>query len=105
MKNIVYKCNNTEHNTTNINPLGAAKEENHLWVNWHLQNNAKKDRGYPKINEGDMVRVNIKNKFAKGHEPNWSRERYEVVCIKGNQYLIPSINGDKLHLRHEPLFV
>ena len=30
-----------------------------------------------------MVRVNIKNnEFAKGHEPNWSRERYTVVAIK-----------------------
>ena len=33
-----------------------------------------KNRKDPKINEGDMVRVNIKNdKCAKGHEPNWSR--------------------------------
>ena len=68
-------------------------KENHLWVNWHLQNNAKKNRKYTKINEGDMVRVDIeKGKFAKGHEPNWSRERYKVVGIKGNQYLIPNIN-------------
>ena len=75
-------------------------------MNWHLQNNAKKDRKYPKINEGDMVRVNIKQgKFAKGHEPNWSRERYKVVGIKGNQYLIPGINKDKLYLGHELLFV
>ena len=43
-------------------------------MNWHLQTNAKTYRKYPKINEGDMVRVNIENnKFAKGHEPNWSR--------------------------------
>ena len=53
-----------------------------------------------------MVRVNIKtNKFAKGYEPNWSRERYKVVGIKGNQYLIPGINKDKLYLRHESLKV
>ena len=45
------------------------------------------------------------NKFAKGHGPNWSRERYKVVGIKGNQYLIPSINKDKLYLRHELLKV
>ena len=51
-----------------------------------------------------MVRVNIKtNKFAKGHEPNWSSTRYKVVGLKGNQYLIPSINKDKLYLRHELL--
>ena len=47
----------------------------------------------------------LTNKFAKGHEPNWSRERYKVVGIKGNQYLIPSINKDKLYLRHELLKV
>ena len=64
------------------------------------------NRKYPKINEGDVVRVNIeRNKFAKGHEPNWSRERYKVVGIKCNQYLIPGINEDKLFLRHELLFV
>ena len=66
----------------------------------------QKNRKHPKINEGDMVRVNIKtNKFAKGYEPNWSRERYNVVGIKGNQYLIPGINKDKLYLRHESLKV
>ena len=47
----------------------------------------------------------LTNKFAKGHEPNWSRERYKVVGIKGNQYLIPSINKYKLYLRHELLKV
>ena len=57
--NIIKKCKNTEHNTTKIKPSDAIKKENHLWVNWHLQNNVKKDRKYPKINEGDMVRVNI----------------------------------------------
>ena len=44
VKNIVDKHNNTEHNTTKIKPLDAVKavkKENHLWVNWHLQNNAK----------------------------------------------------------------
>ena len=72
-----------------------------------MQNNAtKKNRKYPKTNEGDMVRVNIKtNKFVKGHEPNWSSTRYKVVGIKGNQCLIPSMNKDKLYLRHELLNV
>ena len=61
---------------------------------------------YPTIDEGDMVRINIKKKrFAKGHEPNWSSTRYKVVAIKCNQYLIPGINKDKLHLRHELLKV
>ena len=100
------KYNNTEHSTIQIKPVEAVKSENHLGVNWYLQNNAKQDRKYPKINEGDMVRVNInKGKFSKPHEPNWSSTRYKVVGIKGNQYLIPSINKDKLYLGHELLTV
>ena len=39
VKRIVTKYNSTEHNTTKIKPLDAVKKENHLWVNWHLQNN------------------------------------------------------------------
>ena len=46
-----------------------------------------------------------RNILAKGHEPNWSSTRYKVVGIKGNQYLIPNINKDKLYLRHELLKV
>ena len=62
VNNIVGKYNNTQHNTTKIKPLDAVNKRNHLWVNWHLQNNANKYRKYPNINEGDMVRVNIKTR-------------------------------------------
>ena len=56
---ILTKYNNTEHNTTQTKPLDAIEKENVLWVNWHVQNNAKQNREYPKINEGDMARVTI----------------------------------------------
>ena len=106
MRNIVDECNNTEHNTTKIKPLDAAKQKSHLWVNLHSQSNAKQYRKYPKTNEGDMVRVNIKTcEFSKSHEPNRSSTRYKVVGLKGNQYLIPSINKQKVFLRHELLNV
>ena len=104
--NIINKYNNTEHNTIEIKPNEAVKPYNRMWVWWHLQNNSKKDKKYPKINEGDMVRVNIKKtKFSKSHEPNWSSTRYKVVDVRGNQYFIPSINKSKLYLRHELLKV
>ena len=106
VKSIVTNYSNTEHNAAKTKPLDAVKKENHLWVNLHLQNNATKNRIHPKLNEGDMVRVNILiSKFAKGYEPNWSRERYKVVGIKGNQYLVPGKNKDKLYLGHELLKV
>ena len=38
----LLKNNSTEHSTTQIKPDGAGKKENHLCVNWHLQNASKK---------------------------------------------------------------
>ena len=101
VSNILAKYNNTQHSTIQIKPVEAVKGENRLWVNWHLQNDVKKYRKYPKINEGGVVRINIKKcRLSKSHEPNLSSTRYKVVGIKGNQYFIPSINKDKLYLRH-----
>ena len=100
------KYNSTEHSIIEISPNDAVRKENHLWVNWHLQNAAKKERKYKEIKEGDTIRVSIKKgKFAKGHEPNWSTTRHKVVDVKGNQYFIPSVNKSKLFLRHEILKV
>ena len=102
IEHIVVKHNNTEHSTIKIKPNEALKQENHLWANWHLQNNAKQYRTYPKINEGDMVRVHIKkNKFDKGHQPNWSKTIYRVVDIINYYFYIPNINNTKLSLIHE----
>ena len=93
VKNILTKYNNTEHNTTKIKPLDAIKKKTIYGLIGIYRTMLKKDRKYPNINEGDMVRVNIEKKeFAKGHEPNWSSTRYKVVAIKGNQYLIPGVN-------------
>ena len=47
--NIINQYSNTEHYTIQIKPVEAVKSENRLWVNWHLQNNVKKYRKYPKI--------------------------------------------------------
>ena len=40
--NIIKKYNSTEHSITQIKPNEAVKPEHNLWVNWHLQNAAKK---------------------------------------------------------------
>ena len=49
VKTIVDKYNNTEKNTIQIKPNEAVKPSNHLWVVWHLQNAAKKNRTYEEI--------------------------------------------------------
>ena len=104
--NIIKKYNSTEHSTIQIKPKEAGEKRNHLWVSWHLQNNAKRNRKYPDIKPGDMVRVHIKPKIGtKAHEPKWSSTRHKVIRIDGNSYLIDYLPKKKLFLRHELLKV
>ena len=44
---VLLTYNSTEHSTTQIKPNEAGKKDNHLWVNWHLQNAAKRNRKHP----------------------------------------------------------
>ena len=85
--------------------MKLEKKENHLWVNWHLQNASKKNRKHPDIKDGDMVRYKLKPSIGtKSHEPTWSPTRHTVVGNStNNQYVIPSINKSKVWLRHELL--
>ena len=104
--NIIKKYNSTEHSTIQIKPNEAGEKVNHLWVSWHLQNNAKSNRKYPDIKPGDMVRVHIKPKIGtKAHEPKWSSTRHKVISIDGNSYLIDYLPKKKLFFRHEMLKV
>ena len=99
--NIINKYISTEHSTIQIKPNEAGKKENHLCVNWHLQNKANSNRKYPNIKDGDMVRVHVKPKFGtKSHEPKWSSTGHKVVRIDGNKYLIDYPPKKKLFLRH-----
>ena len=100
--NITKKYNNTEHVTIQIKPVEAVKSENILWVNWHLQNNTNKYRKYPKIAEGDMVRIMIKrNKFDKTHMSNWSSEKYKVLGIDKTNVMLNHHTKRTVFMRHE----
>ena len=89
--NILTEYNNTEHNTINIKPVGAAKKENNLFVAWHLWNSAKRDRIYIEIEPLGYVRIKInQKKTSKGHDPTFSKEKHKVVAIKNGEYYIPN---------------
>lgn len=105
--NITKKYNNTEHNVIKIKPVEAVKKENFFWVAWHLQSNAQRDRKYPTISVNDMVRINRKPKsgITKGYHPKWSAEKYKVIRIEGNDYLINHLTKHKVFHRHELLKV
>ena len=91
--------------------IKLGTKENHLWVNWHLQNAAKNNRKHPDMKDGDMVRYKLKPSIGtKSHEPKWSSTRHEVVGnLINNQYYIPSvavkIRKSKVWMRYELLKV
>ena len=99
---IITKYNNTTHSTIEIKPNDAIKPSNHLWVAWHLQNAAKHNRPYEEINKGGMFRIILKNnKFDKAHMPNWSSEKYKVLGIGKNNFLLSHPTKRKVFMRHE----
>ena len=88
---VITKYNNTEHSTIQIKPVEGVKKESRLCANWHLQNNAKKYRKYPKIESSNDVRIKInQNKTAKGHDPTFTNEKYKANAIKDGECFIPS---------------
>ena len=74
-------------------------------VSFNLWNNAKRNRKYPDLKVGDEVRVVIKkDSKTKGYMPKWSTEKYKVIFIKDNNYMIND-GKRKVYLRHELLKV
>ena len=67
VNNILKKYNDTVHSTIEISPNDALRPSNALWVSWHLWNSAKRNKAYPEIKEGDMVRVNINKNLFVNH--------------------------------------
>ena len=102
------------HTTTKLSPDEGHKDENALDVKLNLVMQAKRDRNYPPLEEGD--RVKIYQKKTRGEEkkeivPVWSPDTFRVkeVTREGNhEYyeLDPKPVGLKAkYLRHELLKV
>ena len=73
-------------------------------MSWHLWNNAKRDRKYPEIKAGQMVRIKINPKrTARGHEPTFTKQIYKVSAIQDDEYFIPSHHKQRMWNRHELL--
>ena len=87
--------------------MKQLKNKTVLSVSWHLQNHARIQRKYPDVSVGDFVRVNIKPKhgITKEHHPKWSSEKYKVLRVDGNNYLLNHPTRRKVFLRHELLKV
>ena len=88
VSNIINTCNNTIHNTMQIEQNKAKSPSNFLWVAWHLQNAAKNNIKYEEHVAGSHVRVNIKPRsgITKGHHPKHYSTKHKVINAQGNEF-------------------
>ena len=106
LQDTLNKYNNQEHSTIKMTPNEAKKRGNRDVVYFNMWDRARRDRAYPQLKVGDMVRTKEKKKTGrKDYEDKWSRETYKITYIKGDDYLINDINRKRVFLRHELLKV
>ena len=98
--------NKNEHNTINMTPAEATKEDNHLDVKLNLEMKAKRDRRYPEVKIGAFVKIMLKyNKMRKEHNPLYSDLKYKIENIEDKDGLkFYDVNG-RMRLRNEVLKV
>jgi hypothetical protein len=89
-----------------MTPAEATKEDNHLDVKLNLEMKAKRDRRYPEVKIGDLVKIMLKyNKMRKEHNPLYSDLKYKVDNIEEKDGLTFYEVNDRYRLRNEILKV
>ena len=113
LKPSLDKYNKTmKHSTTGMTPNQAHQDDNHLTVKSNSVLKEKYLRKYPKIEEGDQVKVFVKGKgnytSRKQTTSQWTDRSYEVKEVKRDALLNKRyvVEGhSKLMNRHELLLV
>ena len=102
LDDIVDKYNNTKHNTIKMKPIdvkddttksSALVRNKRVYIDEHNKKGAR-------YNVGDRVRISkLKNIFAKGYTPNWSKEIFIVNKINDTvpyTYNLKDLNGEEI---------
>ena len=93
LDNIVNEYNNTKHNTIKMKPKDVKNDNKRVYIDEHNEKSAR-------YNVGDRVRISkFKNIFAKGYNPNWSRELFIVNKINDTvpyTYNLKDLNDEEI---------
>ena len=93
LDDIVNKYNNTCHNTIKMKPDDL---KSNTYIDYSKEVNIKD----PKFKVGDKVRISkYKNIFAKGYNPNWSKEVFVIKKVKSTvpwTYVISDLKGEEI---------
>ena len=89
---IVNEYNNTKHSTIKMKPKDVQDDKS-VYIDEHNEKSAR-------FNVGDRVRISkLKNIFAKGYTPNWSKEIFIVNKINDTvpyTYNLKDLNGEEI---------
>ena len=93
LDDIVNKYNNTKHSTIKMKPKDVKNGNNRVYIDEH---NKKSTR----FNVEDSFRISkFKNIFAKGYNPNWSKEIFIINKINDTvpyTYNLKDLNGEEI---------
>ena len=92
LDDIVNEYNNTKHNTIKMKPIDVG-DNKRVYIDEHNEKDSR-------FKVGDRVRISkLKNIFAKGYTPNWSKEIFIVDKINDTvpyTYNIKDLNGEEI---------
>ena len=92
LDDVVNKYNKTKHSTIKMKPIDV-KNNKRVYIDEHNEKDSR-------FKVGDRVRISkLKNIFAKGYTPNWSREILIVNKINDtvpNTYNIKDLNNEEI---------
>ena len=93
LNDVDNEYNNTKHNTIKMKPKDVGDDNNRVYIEEHNKKGAK-------FNVGDRVRISkLKNIFAKGYTPNWSKEIFTVNDINDTvpwTYSLKDLNSEEI---------
>ena len=86
---VLKKYNNTKHSTTGMQPNEADKPSNHMEVWLNISSETQFHVKHTPLKVGDKARTYVKpNSMKKGTVSVWSKDVFEIMYIKDNQYRI-----------------
>ena len=92
LDDVVNEYNNTKHNTIKMKPKDV-RDNKRVYIDEHNEKDSR-------FKVGDRVRLSrLKNIFAKGYTPNWSKETFIVDKINDTvpyTYNLKDLNDEEI---------
>ena len=93
LDDVVNKYNNTKHSTIKMKPIDVGDNNKKVYVDEHNEKDSR-------FKVGDRVRISrFKNIFAKGYDPNWSKEIFIVDKVNDTvpyTYNLKDLNDEEI---------